>query len=84
MILPSTKPAILFDFLEIFGMFSERVLDVFGYDFKSSPLTIFCSLNQTNLEGIIFMVEYFLKKPFYRYFHYYMPFYCFLFSKIIS
>ena len=32
------KPAILFDFLEIFGMFLERVLDVFGYDFKSSLL----------------------------------------------
>ena len=45
-------------------MFSERVLDVLGYDFKSSPLRIFCSLNQTNLEGIIFMVEYFKKSLF--------------------
>lgn len=62
MILLSTKPTILFDFLEICGMFLERILDVFGYDFESSPLRIFWSLSQTNLEGIIFMVQYNSKK----------------------
>lgn len=49
-------------FLEICGMFLERILDVFGYDFESSPLRIFWSLSQTNLEGIIFMVQYNSKK----------------------
>ena len=87
MILLSTKPTILFDFLEICGMFLERIFDVFGYDFESSPLIIFCSLTQTNLEGIIFMVEYNSKKALskvlsllhaiYKKIH-------FLFNKIIS
>lgn len=56
---PTIKPAILFDFLEICGLFLERVLDVFGYDFKSSLLKIFCNMTQTNREGRILMVEYF-------------------------
>ena len=34
------QTSILFDFLEICGMFLERILDVFGYDFASSPLRI--------------------------------------------
>ena len=87
MILLSTKPTILFDFLEICEMFLERILDVFGYDFESSPLRIFCSLTQTNLEGIIFVVEYNSKKALLKVLSLLHAIYKkmhFLFNKIIS